>query len=364
MALDVFFDLVEEELPAAVHQRHSEVSELGYTVGHKDIDPHLSPVTRAALQIVQGRLGILASQVRDEYVAAKTDDAQSIKSATLPFTYLIKLCGDKPIEQYTSQDVTAYVRYLLDGKHSDNGKGISKTTVTRYVTPLRAAWAMAMRRHGLKLDNVWAGNLDMPKTARGAKKRDPFTQADYRTLFAAIDAHGLDDLRCALVLIAETGARVAEVIGLRVSDCRLSAAVPHIVLESHGVRTIKTDEKRDVPLTSRALQALSRALELAKVRQPGSAYVFPRFTSDKLCKATYASNTLNDWIRSRGVDKTCHSMRHGLRDLLRHVECPDSVADKIIGHRTPGMGAKYGTGYSLEKLAVWLQRAVDVVDKA
>lgn len=360
MALDVFFGLVEEELPAQVHQRHWEASELGYAVGHKDIDPHLSPVTRAALQIVQGRLGLLASQVRDEYVAAKTDDTQSVKSATLPFQYLIKLHGDKSIEKYTPQDVTAYVQYLLDGKHSAKGKGISRTTVTRYVTPLRAAWAMAMRRHGLKIDNVWAGSLDMPKTARGAKKRGSFTPADYERLFAAIgDVGRQDDLRCALVLLADTGARLAEIIGLRVSDCHVDALVPYTRIEEHGSRTVKTEHsERLVPLTPRALEAVRRALALAD----GSAYLFPRYTSEKGCKATYASNALSSWLRARGINLTCHSLRHGMRDRLRTADAPQDAVEQIQGWAKSAMSGRYGAGHSMERLRQWLEMATGSTD--
>lgn len=331
---------------------------MGIPVTHKDIDPHLPPVTRAALQIVQGRLELLASQVRDEYVAAKTDDAQSVKSATLPFQYLIKLCGDKPIEKYRPQDVTAYVQHLLDGKHSDKGKGISKTTVTRYVTPLRAAWAMAMRRHGLKIDNVWAGDLDMPKSARGAVKRGSFTQTDYEKLFAAIgDIASQDDLRCALVILADTGARLGEVIGLRVSDCDLKAPVPYIRIEEYASRSVKTEHsERDVPLTPRALQAVKRALELAK----GSIYCFPRYTSDEGCKATHASNTLNEWLRSRGIEKTCHSMRHGMRDRLRAVDAPQDAVEALQGWAKSAMSSEYGDGHELEKLLVWLEKGMDL----
>lgn len=344
-------------LPEHIHEQ----TQAGHELEPSDLDKVLSPVARAALQVYQGRLGLLVSQVRDEYVAAKTDDAQSVKSATLPFQYLIALCGDRPIEKYRPQDVTAYVQHLLEGKHSPTGKGISKTTVTRYVTPLRAAWAMAMRRHGLKIDNVWAGDLDMPKSARGAVKRASFTPPDYQKLFAAIgdDIASQDDLRCALVILADTGARLAEIIGLRVEDCRLTDAVPHIVIEDYAIRTVKNDEhgERAVPLTPRALQAIRRALELAKLRQPGSAYVFPRYTSDAGCKNTHASNTLNDWIRSRGIDRTCHCMRHGLRDKLRAVDAPVDVVEELQGWAKSAMSSKYGEGHSLERLLDWLKKA-------
>jgi hypothetical protein len=46
-----------------------------------------------------------------------------------------------------------------------------------------------------------------------------------------------------------------------------------------------------------------------------------------------------------------------MKDLLRSVNCPDSAADQIIGHATPGMGANYGKGHPLEMLYQWVVEA-------
>jgi integrase len=353
-----FEDLIEEQLPRRLREATS--------ASPAELDRHLPPAHRAALQAYQGRLKHLASDCQREYTEARTDDAQSVKSATIPFEYLISLIGDKSLRDYSRKDVRKFVSHLVDGDHSPTGRGIATTTIGRYVTTLRAAFARSIREHELRLPggaplpNVWAGTIEYPKGARGETPRESFTVDHYRTLFAAVDVQGLDDLRCILVLLAETGARLAEVVGLRVEDCHAQAKVPYIHIQAHDSRSIKTAHSaRMVPLTPKGLQALQVALGLVK----GSLYLFPRYTDAKVCKATHASATLNDWLRSRGIDRTCHTMRHGMRDLLRGVEAPQDVVEQLQGWGEERQSSKYGAGHSLTALAGWLGRAADLIPR-
>ncbi|MFM0127290.1 DUF6538 domain-containing protein [Paraburkholderia sediminicola] len=349
-----FEDLLDAQLPD--HLREAD------SVSPQELDRHLPPAHRAALQAYQGRLEHLASDCQREYVEARADDAQSVKSATIPFTYLIKLIGDKALGKYRRADVRQFVDRLLAGDHSPTGKPIATTTIDRYVTTLRAAFARSIREHELGIINVWQGTIEYPKGAKGETKRGSFTVDHYRSLFGAVgDIDQTDDLRCILVLLAETGARLAEVVGLRVEDCHARASVPYIRIQAHGSRSIKTAHSaRDVPLPPKGLQALQRALALCG----GSAYLFPRYTDDTGCKATHASNTLNDWLRSRGVDRTCHSMRHGMRDLLRAVEAPQDVVEQIQGWGKESQSSKYGAGHSLAVLAGSLGKATALVTRS
>ena len=55
-------------------------------------------------------------------------------------------------------------------------------------------------------------------------------------------------------MISDTGARLAEIIGLRKSDVVLDAVVPHIIIKRHDHRGVKTDaSKRKVPLAGPGL---------------------------------------------------------------------------------------------------------------
>ena len=92
-----------------------------------------------------------------------------------------------------------------------------------------------------------------------------------------------------------------------------------------------------------------------------SEYLFPRYTSADKCKADTVSAALNKWIRSKLSEGekvlTMHSLRHGMRDLLREVRCHSAVVNQLQGWESEGQGEKYGEGYSLAQLRDWLDRA-------
>ena len=75
------------------------------------------------------------------------------------------------------------------------------------------------------------------------------------------------------------------------------------------------------------------------------------------CKADYASNSLNKWLRKHvPIGCVVHSFRHSMRDRLRAVECPVELLDDIGGWLNPGIGCQYGSGYSLKIKLSWLQK--------
>ncbi|TPQ31824.1 site-specific integrase [Cupriavidus pinatubonensis] len=357
-ALDVFFDMVEGQLPERVREAHYDAYQEGLTIGPKDIDQHLPPATAAALAMAQGRMSFLASDCRDQYIQARAHTDRAVRAATIPFNYLIELFGDRDIGKYKRAEANKYVQHLLSGGHSSSGKGIATTTVQRYITTLRAAWELAIKENELDLKNPWSA-VEIPKLGKDAQKRESFTVPDYKTMYDAIDSRELDGLRCILTLVAETGARLGEIVGLPVSDCHLKASVPYIQLQPHPWRSLKTTQStRKVPLTDRAVKAISKALQL----RGDSPYLFPHYTDGTVPKRSPAdavSQALNKWLRARGLPDglTCHSLRHGMRDLMREVGCPDSVANQFLGWESEGQGAKYGAGYSLGQLREWLDKA-------
>ena len=53
-----------------------------------------------------------------------------------------------------------------------------------------------------------------------------------------------------------------------------------------------------------------------------------------------------------------HSYRHAMRDRLRSVLCPSDIADQIGGWTTDGVGQGYGSGYPLDVLQEWMEKAI------
>ena len=160
-----------------------------------------------------------------------------------------------------------------------------------------------------------------------------------------------DDIRWLIALLSDTGMRLVEAASLVKEDVFLYTEIPYVRLSERPWRPLKTrSSKRDVPLVGAALWAAQRAYQSSP-----NEYLFPRYCSDDGCKADYASNSLNKWLRKH-VPSGCvvHSFRHSMRDRLRAVECPAEIIDQLVGWTTAGVGRQYGLGYGLVAVQRWI----------
>ena len=336
-----------------------EADEAALVRFYKALAQALPASTRKAIDEAGERPVVGLIECLSQYVAARPSTE---KHALLAFGYLLKYFGrDRDIRRVRRRHVNEFVAFLLSGGHSTNGTPIHTSTVARYLNVLQAAFGRAIRENELGIRNVFI-RVEIPNKGADVQKRRPFSGAELQALHVAIDewvaSKGWDQLRCILTVLAETGARLAEVVGLAAADIHLDERVSFIELTRHRWRPLKTSgSARNIPLTPRAVVALKAAQGL----RGESSFAFPRYTTEEKCAAGAVSVSLTAWIRSRdglgGTNLGNHNLRHTVRDLLRAAKCPDEAADQLFGHRTPGMGARYGRGYPLETLAEWLVKA-------
>ena len=256
---------------------------------------------------------------------------------------VVAIAGDKLISAYTRADALVFRDRLL-------GRGVTTATVKRNFECIRAIWNYSAREHGLVMANPFAnmnyGNGSVSVT------RKPIPIEDIRTI-QQVCFEMDDDIRWLVALLSDTGMRLAEAAGLAISDLHLDAEIPFVRLSEHRWRRLKTKgSQRDIPLVGASLWAANRAVENAT-----NEFAFPRYCSAEDCKADYASNTLNKWLR-RYVPEGCvvHSFRHSMRDRLRAAGCPADMIDQIGGWTTAGVGQRYGQGYKLDTLSAWLEK--------
>jgi integrase len=152
-------------------------------------------------------------------------------------------------------------------------------------------------------------------------------------------------MRWIIATLSDSGMRLAEVIGLHKNDLYLDAEIPFVKLSEHPWRRLKTPTSiRDVPLVGASLWGLRRAFTEAE-----GSMLFPRYCTIERNKASYASNSLNKWLKAYVPDGcVIHSFRHSFRDRLRAVQCPSDMIDQIGGWHTAGVGQGYGDGYPMD----------------
>ena len=260
--------------------------------------------------------------------------------------YVIDLAGDKPISSYTRHDGLALRDWLVK-------RGLTGSTVTRNFSYIKAIINFVSSELAVDMQNPFAG-IYHDRNA-GVSSRKPIPILDIVRVqeeCLKID----DDLRWLILLISDTGMRLAEAAGLLKSDIILDSQTPYVQIQKHPWRNLKTaSSHRKVPLCGKSLWAAKRIL----LSKSSSKYAFERYNQQSSTSANSASAALNKWLRQYVPDCcTLHSFRHSMRDRLRSVQCPSDIADQIGGWTTSGVGQGYGAGYPINVLKEWMEKII------
>ena len=257
--------------------------------------------------------------------------------------YLIEFVGSKSLADYSHADANMLRDALIR-------RGLVAPSIKRNFEVVRSVFNVAAKEAGLDLVNPFSRVI--LSSAPPGRKRKPIPLKDVQRI-QQLCYDKDDDIRWLIALLSDTGMRLAEAAGLAKEDVFLDTEMPYVRLCERPWRPLKTrSSERLVPLVGAALWAAERAYKSSP-----NDYLFPRYCSEDRCKADYASNTLNKWLKAQFLERhVVHGFRHSLRDRLREIECPSDVMDQIGGWRTAGVGHGYGDGYSLAVTYRWIRK--------
>ncbi|WP_165802822.1 site-specific integrase [Pelagivirga sediminicola] len=272
---------------------------------------------------------------------------------------------DAALTELTREDARTVRDHMLDQVKAD-GKRISPASVSRYLNGLKAIINFAATE--MDLPDTFRSpfnNLSVPqdKARSGAgdgDKRDPLPPEVLKAMRARLMAHtSKPDLALIWRMLAGTGCRLGEVTGLRVRDVDTAAEYPHIKVEWHENRRLKTQASiRHVPLTGDALEAAKEAIKLAG----DSDMLFASYGRGRGSDA--ASAILNKHLRAVTADKlhVVHSLRHNMKDWLMLAEVSSLDQNLILGHALGAVGDRvYGGGPARLKITTRaLTKALEV----
>jgi integrase len=306
------------------------------------------PVAIAAYEALRKPMPVLLSEAFAIYLDnhQRGNDSAFKLSQSQHWTKFIALTGDIPLTTLTREHAKAYRDHRLN-------TGMKAATVKRELNTLMAVVNKAFAELTINQKNPFE-NLTIHRTDDNAsKEKEPYTRDEITKLLS--QARALNDERRRIVIVlALTGARLAEIVGLRRQDVDLSGK--SIRIAPHPSRSLKT------PASQRAVPALPLALVALKAQlsEHVDDFVFPTYAGKKAIKSGSASAALNKWAKTivSAPNKTMHSFRHALRDQLRAVNCPDDVG-KAIGGWSEGndVSSSYGLGYELDVKRKWLTKA-------
>jgi integrase len=303
----------------------------------------------AAFKVLNNKLPVLLSEAFAVYLENhnKGQDKEFQSSQLQHWNKLILLLGDIGIESVTREMARNYRDNRLSA-------GLSSASVKRELNTIRAVFNKAIREIPLNIKNPFE-SLQIPQSNHFENTRTSFTREEMLLLLnAAIKKN--DEKRRIVIALALTGARLAEIVGLRKKDLDISKRA--ITITPHISRSIKTNQSRVVPLLALAFEALE-----SQYKDSSTDYLFPTYATSIDTNSDSASATLNKWSKGFVPMKSMHCFRHSFRDQMREAMCPESVSKEIGGWAsTHDVSVEYGQGYSLDVKRNWLSKAYSWID--
>ena len=132
---------------------------------------------------------------------------------------LIKFCGNKPIDQYLRADAAAFRDHLLE-------QGLSGQSVVRILNTIKAILNFSTTEIGIP-NNLAFSRLYIDRSI-GKTDRKPISLPNIR-LIQEKCFKANDEKRWAIALIADTGMRLGEAVGLLKSDFQIIDGIPAVV---------------------------------------------------------------------------------------------------------------------------------------
>jgi integrase len=247
--------------------------------------------------------------------------------------YWREVFGPARLDSITPQRIKKETDKLLaedTGRHHRaTGEPLMRTgaTVNRYLAALSSCLSYGVKEQG------WLERNPMERVRRKDenKGRVRFLSDDERNaLLAACRPHA--DLYLAVVLSLTTGARQAEIMGLRWPQIDFARQVISLPETKNG-------DRRALPLVGQALELLR---ERGRVRTLGDDRIFP--PTARARKADYL-DLRTSWesaLKEAGIkDFHWHDLRHTAASYLAMNGVSLVELAKVLGHRTLSMVARY-----------------------
>ena len=338
----------------------------------------------AARDAIDGALGDLQRRYRgdltDSPMLARYPEAQASAPQARPSVKITGLIeawtkGRENVRQRTREEWERRLRQFSEFLAHDDALAVTGKDLRRWrdhlrtknykaktinescVAPLKAIFAAAEAEEVLKVNPFASLKISLKEDKTKEKPRRPYTEAEAAKLLKAARKRK-DALRWLTWLLAYTGARINELSQLRKEDVLKDGAIPFLRFTTSDAKghELKTgSSRRDVPIH----KALVAEGFLNWVAQAKAGWLFLDLPEGRYGRrGDAASKRYGRWSRLEvGITDTravAHSWRHRMEDKLREVECPDEVADSILGHAREGQRATYGDGPPLKVKAKWV----------
>jgi integrase len=263
-----------------------------------------------------------------------------------------KFASDVPqtIESLQGKHVQAWIEARLSA-------GINPVTIRNYLTSIRHYWGW-MQAHEIVPESArpfWNRKIVSRKTEieKAEEERARFEPAEVVRLWQKAESIADQPLLNMIRLAAYTGARREALVALKKGSIMLTGEIPFI----HFADKTKSGI-RDVPIHSEIANLVTELVENADA----DGYLVDETSVNKYGKRGDAIGKRFSRMKKSmgfGALHTFHSIRHTVAHLFELAECPENIAQDVIGHKKQSM--TYGTYSGVTTLAQkrqWIERAI------
>ena len=233
----------------------------------------------------------------------------------------------------TPHTLAQWVAWLADERKQ--GKALADASIRNALIPVRAALATA-QREGLIRSNP-AQNLALPhRPAVDVDEEEEDVKALSREQLGALLAMVPERYALLVLLVASTGLRISEAIGLQRRHLQLDGARPHLRVRRAIVRRrVEAPKSRHGKRTVALTPALASRLRahLAELPDGDEQLVFPSQRNSPLCPDNLRARMLKPLMEEVGASWAgWHSLRHSFASIQLADGVNIVALSRALGH--------------------------------
>jgi len=249
---------------------------------------------------------------------------------------VLDVCGDKPINEYTSDDYFKFKEFLK----------INILNESEILKQVNNFFLFSYKKLNIK------EKINFKKKSQITNESKLVEFNNEELIFVAKKCQESNDIESLiLLLLMDTGCTISEIIGLSEDDIYLDSYLPFIIIRTNHFRKIKNVNKlRTIPLVGSSLWAIK------KINKHFKKHNF--FKMSKLKKNLLKKN-VSLKLKKIISDKNLLCFKKSIITRLIQVNCPERVILDIIGQSKKNR--LYNEEISLEIKSSWLNQ-VSIID--
>jgi integrase len=256
--------------------------------------------------------------------------------------WLIPNLGDKPLREVSNGALRELVEVMSTA-------GLSPKTIVNNVAVAKLVVASAVNENGERIyPRTWNHDfIGLPTVDKADQERQTVTQAQLQTIIADI----AERYTLLITLIAGTGLRIGEALGVRHSDFTNECRLLHISRSVWG-------GEPQLPKTKNAIRGIDIPDELANVLRQHVNQTDTYLFASRKGTPLIDRNVLKA-LHATGVKVGFHALRRYRTETLRRARVPEDLIRLWLGHASASVTDLYAEGLRNDEVfrSEWCERA-------